>query len=75
MSIMSEVNAITQQDILDALGGLPEEVKHCSLLAPRTLRAACDDYLATIAGSLIVGTVGAHRSPTQPARDNDDIQI
>jgi nitrogen fixation NifU-like protein len=48
---MSEVTAITQQDILDALGGLPEEVKHCALLAARTLKAACDDYLARAAGS------------------------
>ena len=36
---------LTQEDILDALGGLPEESKHCALLAANTLKAACDDYL------------------------------
>ena len=38
---------ITQRDVLAALGGLPEESKHCALLAANTLRAAIEDYLAT----------------------------
>ncbi len=37
---------ITQGDILDALGGLPEESLHCALLAADTLREAIKDYLA-----------------------------
>jgi Mrp family chromosome partitioning ATPase len=36
---------IEQQDVLDALGGLPEESQHCALLAADTLRAACEDVL------------------------------
>jgi nitrogen fixation NifU-like protein len=36
---------ITQQDVLDALGGLPEESIHCALLAANTLREAIRDYL------------------------------
>lgn len=36
----------TQQDILNALGGLPEDSVHCALLAANTLKAACRDYLA-----------------------------
>jgi nitrogen fixation NifU-like protein len=36
---------ITQQDVLDALGGLPEESLHCALLAANTLREAIRDYL------------------------------
>ena len=32
------------EDILEALGGLPEESRHCALLASSTLRAAIDDY-------------------------------
>lgn len=43
---VDEAAALGQQDILDALGGLPEEVKHCALLAAVTLKAACDGYLA-----------------------------
>ena len=37
---------INQQNILDALGGLPDESKHCALLAANTLKAAIRDYLA-----------------------------
>ena len=42
------VNAlrITQQDVLDALGGLPEQDTHCALLAANTLKEAIKDYLA-----------------------------
>jgi len=44
---VSEAQKITQQDILDALGGLPEENLHCALLAANTLKAAINDYLAS----------------------------
>lgn len=37
---------ISQQDVLDALGGLPEDNVHCALLAVNTLREAIMDYLA-----------------------------
>ena len=38
---------ITQQDVLNALGGLPEESQHCALLAANTLKEAVKDYLIT----------------------------
>ncbi len=41
-----EARAISRDDILGALGGLPDESRHCALLASRTLRAAIDDYLS-----------------------------
>jgi len=41
-----EAQKITQQDILDALGGLPEDSLHCALLAANTLKEAIKDYLA-----------------------------
>ena len=41
-----EAQKITQQDILDALGGLPEDDLHCALLAANTLKEAIKDYLA-----------------------------
>jgi len=41
-----EVRKISQQDVLGALGGLPEESQHCALLAANTLKAAIGDYLA-----------------------------
>lgn len=42
-----EAQKITQQDVLDALGGLPEESLHCALLAADTLKEAIKDYLAS----------------------------
>jgi nitrogen fixation NifU-like protein len=41
-----EAQKTTQQNILDALGGLPEESLHCALLAANTLKEAIKDYLA-----------------------------
>lgn len=35
---------VTQQMILEGLGGLPAETEHCALLAASTLRRACDNY-------------------------------
>ena len=37
---------ISQQDVLEALEGLPEESQHCALLAANTLKAAIRDCLA-----------------------------
>jgi nitrogen fixation NifU-like protein len=42
-----EAQKITRQDILDALGGLPEDDLHCALLATDTLKEAIKDYLAS----------------------------
>jgi ATP-binding protein involved in chromosome partitioning len=36
---------VSQQDVLDVLGGLPEESRHCALLAANTLKEACMDSL------------------------------
>ena len=43
------INALrtTQRDVLDALGGLPEESVHCALLAANTVKEAAKDYLTT----------------------------
>jgi len=43
---ISEARKISQQDVLSALGGLPEESEHCALLAANTLKEAIRDYLA-----------------------------
>ena len=42
-----EAGKLTQDDVLDALGGLPDENKHCALLAANTLKAAIKDYLTS----------------------------
>ena len=43
---ISEAQKIAQCDVLDALGGLPQESEHCALLAANTLKAAVKDYIA-----------------------------
>ena len=43
---VSQALRISQEDVLSALEGLPEESKHCALLAANTLKAAAKDYLA-----------------------------
>jgi nitrogen fixation NifU-like protein len=42
---IAEALKISQTDVLDALGGLPEESQHCALLASDTLKEAVKDYL------------------------------
>ncbi|MBN1177257.1 MAG: iron-sulfur cluster assembly scaffold protein [Dehalococcoidales bacterium] len=41
-----EAYKISGNDVLEALGGLPEESKHCAVLAADTLKTAIKDYLA-----------------------------
>ena len=43
---VTEALRITQQDVLDALGGLPEDSTHCALLAANTVKEAIKNYLA-----------------------------
>jgi nitrogen fixation NifU-like protein len=42
---ISQALRTSQEDVLSALDGLPEESKHCVLLAVNTLKAAVKDYL------------------------------
>jgi nitrogen fixation NifU-like protein len=42
---ISEAQKTTQRDVLDTLGGLPQESEHCALLAANTLKAAIRDYI------------------------------
>ena len=41
-----QAQGIRKQDVLSALGGLPEESEHCALLVANTLKEAVKDYLA-----------------------------
>jgi nitrogen fixation NifU-like protein len=40
-----EIAEITGEMILDVLGGLPKEDRHCAFLAAETLQEALDDYM------------------------------
>jgi nitrogen fixation NifU-like protein len=42
---VSEAMNIDEKAVLDALGGLPEESRHCAKLAADTLRMALEDYV------------------------------
>ena len=44
---IADVLRITQDTVLQALGGLPEESAHCALLAANTIKEAVKDYLST----------------------------
>jgi len=41
---LGEARTISQQDVLNALDGLPDESEHCALLAANTLKEAINDY-------------------------------
>ena len=41
-----EAQQIGQEEVLKALDGLPEDHRHCALLASKTLKAALMDYLS-----------------------------
>lgn len=41
---LSELNAVTNQAVAEALGGLPKIKLHCSVLAEDALKAALKDY-------------------------------
>lgn len=43
---ITEAQRISEQDVLTALGGLPDKSKHCALLSANTLKAAIRDYIA-----------------------------
>lgn len=42
---IAEALRFSQEDILNSLGGLPEESLHCALLAANTLKTALRDYI------------------------------
>ena len=46
---------IEQQDILDALDGMPEEHQHCALLASNTLKAAVQNFMIRQSESVKAG--------------------
>jgi nitrogen fixation NifU-like protein len=41
---IEEALKITDEDVIEALGGLPEHKKHCSNLGVQTLKKAIEDY-------------------------------
>jgi nitrogen fixation NifU-like protein len=41
---IAEALRVTNQDVMEVLGGLPPVKVHCSLLAEQAIRAAVDDY-------------------------------
>jgi nitrogen fixation NifU-like protein len=41
---IDEARRITDDDVVEALGGIPERKRHCSLLGVRALQAAIEDW-------------------------------
>ena len=42
--MIEDARRISDDDVVEALGGIPENKKHCSLLGVRALQAAIDDW-------------------------------
>jgi len=42
---LEQASVMEPQDILDALGGIPDDHEHCALLSANTLKAACENYV------------------------------
>ncbi|HET8946361.1 MAG TPA: iron-sulfur cluster assembly scaffold protein [Candidatus Polarisedimenticolia bacterium] len=47
---LEEVERVSNQDVADALGGLPESKRHCSVLAEQAIREALRRWRAAGAG-------------------------
>jgi nitrogen fixation NifU-like protein len=41
---VEQAKQITDDDVVEALGGIPERKRHCSLLGVQALQAAINDY-------------------------------
>lgn len=41
---IEEALSITEEQVIDALDGLPQNKRHCSVLGVKALKAAIDDY-------------------------------
>jgi len=41
---IEDAKRITDDDVIEALGGIPEKKRHCSLLGVRALQAAIEDW-------------------------------
>ena len=41
---VEDVLALTQEDVMDVVEGIPKESQHCGLLAANTLKAAVEEY-------------------------------
>jgi nitrogen fixation NifU-like protein len=66
--LLCEATDLAQEDVLWALGGLPKETEHCALLAIKTLRAACEDYLRSGLTSPSGVASNVASSPREPVR-------
>lgn len=45
---LEEALKITEEDIVEGLGGLPENKKHCSNLGVQALRNAINNYISSM---------------------------
>ena len=52
---LDEALKISNQTVIEALGGLPAVKRHCSVLAEDALKSAIDDYLKKTTGSGLPG--------------------
>ena len=51
---LAEAGAITDNDVMVSLGGLPDPKVHCSLLGPAALKKAIEDYNHQHSGEMVI---------------------
>ena len=54
---LEEVLKLTADDVVDELGGLPDDHRHCAALAVNTLGEAIDDYYQKIWGQKVSSSI------------------
>src|SRR4030095_15750865 len=64
---IAEAMAFSNQEVVDALGGLPPVKIHCSVLAEEALKAALDDYAKRHPEAAASGIPGAPEPKPEPA--------
>jgi len=63
---VEEAAAICREDILSALGSMPNDGEHCALLAANALKAACENYLSQDTARVPQQNIGDDRSNPVP---------
>jgi len=66
----SEALHMEQQEVLDAVGELPEESRHCALLAAKTLRAAVANWMLVAEASVRHAAPGGRSTQEGPASES-----
>ena len=69
---VEEALQVTNKAVAEALGGLPKQKLHCSVLAEEAIQAAIDDYLRKTTGKGLDLKPSSHDHHHEHEDDNND---